>query len=108
VKNILFLHNNYPAQFGAIAHYLAKGGARVVFGTAREEAASTPDVTVAHYKLHREVKKGVHPYAAEFEKAVLTGQAVARMAFSLKREGFSPDVVMAHSGWGPGFYVKDV
>ncbi|OFX03872.1 MAG: glycosyl transferase family 1, partial [Alphaproteobacteria bacterium RIFCSPHIGHO2_12_FULL_63_12] len=26
----------------------------------------------------------------------------------LKKSGFIPDVMMAHSGWGPGMYLKDV
>ncbi|MEL7027605.1 MAG: hypothetical protein AAGL49_00005 [Pseudomonadota bacterium] len=104
---VLFLHNNFPAQFGQIGQYLSRAGAEVVFGTQRENSA-LEGIKVAHYKPHREVKEGVHPYSAGFEKAVLAGQAVARMGLGLKKQGFSPDVVVAHSGWGPGFYVKDV
>ena len=104
---VLFLHNNFPAQFGAIGQFMAQAGAEVVFGTQREEAA-LPGLKTAQYKPHREVREGVHPYTASFEKAVLNGQAVARMGLGLKKKGFTPDVVVAHSGWGPGLYVKDV
>jgi glycosyltransferase involved in cell wall biosynthesis len=50
----------------------------------------------------------VHPYAATFEKAAINGQASTRAFLQLKSKGFTPDVIVAHSGWGPGMYVKDV
>lgn len=104
---ILFLHDNFPAQFGLLGDYLARRGAEVVFGTQREGAAS-PYMKVFTFKPHREVTKGVHPYAGGFEKAVIAGQAAARACFALKERGFAPDVVVAHSGWGTGMFVKDV
>ena len=38
---------------------------------------------------------------------MLTGQAVVRMGQRLARDGFRPDVVVAHSGWGPGLFVRE-
>lgn len=104
---ILFLHDNFPAQFGPIGDYLARKGWEVAFGTQRQGSAS-PSMKVFNYKPHREATKGVHPYAATFEKATINGQAVARACLELKKSGFIPDVMMAHSGWGPGMYLKDV
>lgn len=104
---VLFLHNNFPAQFGAVAKHLSFEGADVVFGTQRENAAMA-GIAVSRYAPHRGPSKGVHPYAVSFERGVLTGQAVARMCKTLQDRGFTPDVVVAHSGWGPGLYVKDV
>jgi len=104
---ILFLHDNFPAQFGPIGEYLSKKGWEVAFGTQRQGSAS-PHMKVFNYKPHREPTKGVHPYAATFEKATINGQAVARACLELKKSGFIPDVMMAHSGWGPGMYLKDV
>lgn len=104
---ILFIHDNFPAQFGAIGEYLIKSGWDVSFATARKEARH-PKIRVFHYSPHREITSGVHPYAGAFEKAVINGQAVARLCFDLRKKGYQPDVVVAHSGWGPGLYVKDV
>jgi glycosyltransferase involved in cell wall biosynthesis len=104
---ILFLHDNFPAQFGLLGDFLARRGAEVFFGTQRE-GASSPYMKVFRFKPHREPAKGVHPYAAGFEKAVLAGQAAARACFALKERGFAPDVVVAHAGWGTGMFVKDV
>lgn len=104
---ILFLHDNFPAQFGAFGSYLAKQGWEAWFGTQRDGAA-LPGMKVFNYKPHRGVTEKIHPYAVNFERAVLNGQAVARAGLELKRKGFSPDIIMAHSGWGPGLFVKDV
>lgn len=104
---ILFLHDNFPAQFGPIGEYLAKKGWEVCFGTHRKVLKS-PHIKVFNYNPHREITKGVHPYAAPFERAAINGQAAARACIELKKSGFVPDVMMAHSGWGPGMYLKDV
>ena len=104
---ILFLHDNFPAQFGFIGQFLAKNGWDVTFGTQRENS-SMSGIKVFNYKPHREVTENIHPYAANYEKAVLAGQAVARAAIDLKKRGYAPDIVMAHSGWGPGLYAKEL
>lgn len=104
---ILFLHDNFPAQFGAFGRYLAQEGWEVWFGTQRK-GATMLDLKVFNYAPHRKVTEKIHPYAGNFERAVLAGQAMARVGLDLKKNGFSPDIVMAHSGWGPGLFVKDV
>ncbi|MEO1330061.1 MAG: glycosyltransferase [Pseudomonadota bacterium] len=106
---ILFLHNNFPAQFGHVGAFLAKQGWDVVWGTAREGAfTSYQGGRIVRYKPHREPSKETHPYAVSWERAVLHGQAVARAGLKLKQSGFSPDLVVAHTGWGPGLYVKEI
>ncbi len=104
---ILFVHDNFPAQFGPIGEYLAAKGWEAVFGTARKDVRH-PTIKTFNYAPHREITKGVHPYAGTYEKAVINGQAVARACFDLKRKGYNPDVMVAHSGWGPGMFLKDV
>lgn len=105
---ILFLHPNFPAQFRHLAAVLAKDPQhQVVFGTARPEGSMT-GVTKVLYKPSREVRPETHHYVRSLESAVLQGQAVYRVAQQLRERGFVPDVVYAHSGWGPGLFVKDI
>jgi glycosyltransferase involved in cell wall biosynthesis len=105
---ILFLHPNFPAQFRHLATVLAKDPKnQVVFGTARQEG-SLPGVHKVLYKESRQPHPQTHHYVRPLENAVLQGQAVYRVAQQLKTEGFVPDVVYAHSGWGPGLFVKDI
>lgn len=107
---VLFLHPNYPAQFRHLAGHLARQpGNEVVFGTARADRAHViHGVRRARYEPPREPGPGVHPYLRSTERAVRTGQATARLCVALAARGFTPDVVVAHSGWGPAHYVKEI
>ncbi|WP_204141382.1 glycosyltransferase family 4 protein [Halomicronema sp. CCY15110] len=105
---ILFLHPNFPAQFRHLATVLAKNPSHeVVFGTMRPEGA-LPGVKKAYYQPTRQAGTDTHRYVRPLENAILQGQAVYRMAQELKADGFYPHVVYAHSGWGPGLFVKDI
>lgn len=104
---ILFLHNNFPAQFGQLGQYLSQCGWEVYFGTHRD-GAKLDGIKTFQFKPHREVSEKTHHYAASFEKAVINGQGFARTAVGLSETGFAPDIVVAHSGWGPGLFVKDL
>ena len=104
---ILFLHNNYPAQFGGLARYLSEQGHEVRFGT-RWEGTPPGWLRMVRFRPHREVGEQQHPYLRFLENAVLNGQALARVGWQMKEKGYSPDLVVAHSGWGPGLYVRDV
>ena len=39
---------------------------------------------------------------------MMNGLAVARLCEGLKRDGFTPDIVVGHTGWGELLFVKDV
>lgn len=105
---ILFLHSNFPAQFRHLAVNLAKNADnRIVFGTTRKEGQIT-GVYKLIYTPSREPKRETHHYIKPLESAVLHGQAVYRELNNLKNDGFYPDVVYGHSGWGPTMFIKDV
>jgi glycosyltransferase involved in cell wall biosynthesis len=105
---ILFLHSNFPAQFRHLAVALAQdSNHKVVFGTTRKEGA-LPGVYKAIYSPSREAHPQTHHYVRTLENAVLQGQAVYRLADQLKTQSFIPDVVYAHSGWGPSLFIKDI
>lgn len=105
---VLFLHPNFPAQFRHLAVALVQdSNHQVVFGTARREG-SLPGVYKAVYTPSREAHPPTHHYVRTLENAVLQGQAVYRLAEQLKAQGFIPDVVYGHSGWGPTLFIRDV
>lgn len=105
---ILFLHSNFPAQFRHLAINLAKNADnRIVFGTTRKEG-QIPGVYKLIYKPSREPKRETHHYIKPLESAVLHGQAVYRELNKLKKDGFYPEIVYGHSGWGPTMFIKDV
>ena len=104
---VLFLHPNFPAQFRHLASTMATDpNYQVVFGTARKEG-NIQGVTKVLYSPSREVSPETHHYVRTLEGAVLQGQAVYRIVQQLKDDGFVPDIVYGHSGWGPTLFIKD-
>lgn len=105
---ILFLHSNFPAQFRHLAPFLALNPEnRVLFATARKEG-QIPGVYKICYVQTRKPHKETHHYVKPLEDAVLQGQAVYRELEKLKKDGFYPDVVYGHSGWGTPLFIKDI
>jgi len=106
--NILFVHQNFPAQFGALAEYLAREGWEVSYATAQKQARSRNGVRIIPLSPHRDPAEGVHRFALPMERAMINAQAFANSAIRARDAGLKPDVVVAHSGWGSGTFAKAV
>lgn len=105
---ILFIHPNFPAQFRHLATVLGRDPQyEVVYATKREEG-QIQGVKKILYQPTREAKPETHHYVRTLENAVLQGQALYRIAEQLKQQGFYPDIVYGHSGWGPTLFIKDI
>ncbi|MDR1853391.1 MAG: glycosyltransferase, partial [Azoarcus sp.] len=103
---ILFIHQNFPGQFRHLAAHLARLPGYEALAIGRETAPNMPNSRIIRYTPHRQPGKETHPYARQFENAVLHGQEVLRKLLDIKQRGLSPDVVVAHPGWGESLYVK--
>ncbi len=51
---------------------------------------------------------GTQSYVNDLDGGVMNGLAVARLCEGLKQEGFTPDIVVGHTGWGELLFVKDI
>lgn len=105
--NVLCVHQNFPGQFRHAAARFRALGHRVV-ALHREGADGLPGVESCPYRLVRGNARDVHPLAQEFETKVLRGEACANQALELRRQGFVPDVIFAHPGWGEALYLKEI
>lgn len=113
MTKILFLHQNYPAQFGALGKYMAKQGWDVTFATAadgldKNKVIVDQGVKIVGYRATRDASESTHRYLKLTESAILNGQGFARLGIKLRNGGYTPDIVVAHSGWGSGSFVKSV
>lgn len=106
--NILLVHPNCPGQFVYLAPFLAKDPKNKVIFLTKSNTVNMPQVQIGLYKTTRAVTQGVHGYLPPMEEAVLEGQAVFRAAYALKEQGFVPDVILGHTGWGSLLYLKDL
>ncbi|CAO3363744.1 glycosyltransferase [Azospirillum palustre] len=106
---ILFIHPSFPGQFKALAPSLVRRGHTVhALSRTMEVPSGWGGVTVALCAPLRPQAFGVHPWAAEFETNAIHGEALFRRALTMKAEGYVPDVIVAHPGWGDSLFVKDV
>jgi glycosyltransferase involved in cell wall biosynthesis len=109
--NVLFIHQNFPGQFGRLAARLAAAGHRVV-GLGEHQSMTKrkaiPGVTRVGYPTPRGAGDRTHPYLHRFEGDVRRAQDVVRVAFKLANDGFVPDVIYGNPGWGELLFVKDV
>ena len=109
---ILFVHCNYPAQFRHLSQHLAANTENeIVFLCQNKEwtANNVPNINLARYQLGREPQGELcHPYLRRYEAAVLHGQAALREALRLRQNGFYPDLIVGHSGFGNTLYLKEV
>jgi glycosyltransferase involved in cell wall biosynthesis len=107
--NILFVHQNYPGQFRFSASALAADKRnRVVALAINPPAYPTPGVAVARYPIRRRPAADVMPLLQDIQTKLIRGEAAAAAAVELQRKGFSPDVIVAHPGWGEQLFLKDV
>ena len=106
---ILFVHQNFPGQYGRLAaHYAAQPGNEVV--AIGEKAnllrrAQIRGVKLLGYDFQNPV---TNPFEASLQRALHRGRRVAAGAEALRRTGFRPDVIFAHLGWGEAIFLKDV
>lgn len=106
---ILFAHCNNLGQFELLAPYLLGRGWQVDVITRLDAGGSVPEgITTHRYSAPVSDKKASETlfyscqYAAENALGFLTA------AQKLAAQGYRPDVIMAHCGWGVGLCVKDV
>jgi glycosyltransferase involved in cell wall biosynthesis len=111
---VLFVHQNYPGQYRYLAPALAERGHEVAaLGiTDNPIAKHQPGVAVHRYAFQRSKElteaRGVHPLMADTQTKVIRGSAAAQAAQLLREQGFVPDLICAHPGWGESLFLKDV
>lgn len=107
---ILFIHPNIPGQYKyLVKHFAADPKNQVVFICKPKKDFEIEGVYKVEYVNRREPVHSTHRYLIGTERAVLQGQEVYRVCKKLKNdEGFTPDVICAHPGWGDVLFIKDI
>lgn len=97
---ILFVHNNFPAQFAHLADALAADPSHQLAAIGTSTARQPNGVNLLRYSLPELDISTTHPFARRFELECRRAEQVLYAASSLLAQGFEPDVVVAHPGWG--------
>ena len=105
-QKYLFIHQNFPGQFVHVATELARLGHEVVALGIKGRAL--PGVRFRRYQPKVPDRVSGIEVAIDFETKIVRGIACAQVMAELKSDGFSPDVIVAHPGWGEALFCKDV
>lgn len=107
--NILFIHQNFPAQFRSIAEHLAANPKHTVLALRQNTfPVEVSGVDIISYRFVSKPQASQHPMLGEMEAKVLRAEAVADACVRLKKRGWSPELIVVHPGWGEALLVKDV
>ena len=104
------MHQSFPGQYIHIVRALAAQGGHqlVALGLSALQQPIPACVHYRRYSLQRGNAADVHHLACETEAKVIRGEACAAAANQLRQEGFSPDLICAHPGWGEALFLPDV
>ncbi|MBF0198511.1 MAG: glycosyltransferase family 4 protein [Planctomycetes bacterium] len=105
---ILFIHPNMPGQYKHLARVLGARKENTVLFLTKEKKVQIPGVQKIEYRMSRQSQPEIHRYIIGFEKAIHHGQETWRVLKKLKDQGFTPDIVCAHPGWGDALFAKDI
>ena len=106
---ILFIHQNFPGQYKHLAPLLARQGHHCVALTLRvKEATKWQGVQVIPYALPKRDAQSLHPWLVDLDTKVTRGEACWRAAVALREQGYTPDLILAHPGWGESLFLRDV
>ncbi len=75
---------------------------------ARKDEVYLSGLTQWAYDYKEKQSSEIHPYLIGADAAVRRAQAVAKFLQLKIQDGFDPDVIYVHPGWGDGLYLKDL
>ena len=106
--NFLFVHQNFPGQYRHLAPALQAAGHCCVAIGARS-APGLSGISLKRYEVRGEgAPAGLHPWASDLQVKCLRASAAAEAALELREEGFRPDLIVGHPGWGELFALPGV
>ena len=105
---ILILHPNFPAQFKHLSKGLADKGHEVKFLCQTHYGRSIDKVdrvTLKNKSGHEELK---NLNLAIFDKSQKMGLQYRDGFVELKKNGWNPEIIICHTGWGCGLYAREI
>ncbi|OHZ01186.1 glycosyltransferase [Salinicola sp. MIT1003] len=106
-RRILFIHANFPGQFRHLAPALAQRGddVRAVSLSRLPEASPFP---VVQARLSRGNPSNLDPLLRQLDSKLIRGRATQEVLEEWRSQGWLPDLVIGHSGWGDMMAVREL
>ena len=106
--NYLFIHQNFPAQYVHLLRHLADQPGNQLYFITQPNANTMSGVQKITYPKDERDRINCHAYSVEIDRAIYAAASVADKCRDLRGQGFRPDLIIGHSGWGETMFVKDV
>jgi glycosyl transferase family 4 len=106
--NVLFVHNNFPAQYLHIVRALADDPDVHMAAIGSSTSQKMNGVRLLKYSLGNVDVSNTHPFARRFDLECYRAEQVLYALSSLASTGFKPDVIMAHPGWGETLPLRTI
>ena len=104
--HILYVHQNFPAQFGHIAWHLSqKPGYRCTF-VSETAPGNVQGIEKIQYRRSGGATQQTHFCSRTFENAVVNCDGV--FAALAVRPDIKPDLIVGHSGFGSTLFLRDL
>lgn len=104
--HVLFVHQNYPAQFGHIAaHLVEREGFRCTF-VSQQPPGRFGGIERVQYRLRGGATARTHYCSRTFENAVWHAHAVFEAIQA--RPDLRPDLIVGHSGFGSTLFLREL
>ena len=108
-RRILFVHQNFPAQFRHLAPALLRQGWDVkALRAGPTQATHWQGVHVLGWSPSRNTTQAAHPLAHDSETKLIRAEATAVLADQLARKGWHPDLIVGHPGWGEMLFLNTI
>jgi len=104
---ILFIHQNFPGQFGHLSEALMKRGDEVS-ALCIHSRAVPEGIRVFRYKPNKSNTPKIDPLLLDTESKIIRGEAAYIAMQQMKGQGYEPDLIYAHPGWGESLFARDV
>jgi glycosyltransferase involved in cell wall biosynthesis len=105
--HVLYVHQNFPAQFGHIAGYLIREqGWRCTF-VSQTDPGTVAGIRKVRYEPVGGATRRTHYFSRTFENAVAHAHGVYR-ALKPMKETIRPDLIVGHSGFGSTLFLPEL
>ena len=104
---LLLIHQNFPGQFRQLAPYLIAQGHELVAICSHDRPINLP-CRILRYQKPAKTEGLQHFGTTIWEEGLRRAEAVAHCVAALLQEGWVPDGILAHSGWGETLALADL